>query len=88
MDDTYFPEISEDDYESFRAIMNHELMPTYREWIEYIAKRVAHFSKTRNIIKVEVKPDDVSAYLRKSGHSADLNSLYMAAEFLGKRHRD
>ena len=88
MDDTYFPEISEDDYESFRAIINHELMPTYKEWLEYIAKRVAHWSKTHNIIKVEVKPDDVSAYLRKSGHSADLNSLYTAAEFLGKRRKD
>jgi len=86
MDDTYFPEISADDYESFRAII-YELMPTYREWLEYIAKRVAHFSKTRNIIKVEVKPDDVSAYLRKSGHGADLNSLYMVAEFLGKRRK-
>jgi hypothetical protein len=83
MDDAYFPEINEEDYESFRAII-HELMPTYKEWLRYMARRVAHFSKTRNIIKVEVKPDDVSAYLRKSGHSADLNSLYMAAEFLGK----
>ena len=52
-----------------------------------LAKRAAHWSKTRNIIKVEVKPDDVSAYLRKSGHGADLNSLYMVAEFLGKRRK-
>ena len=87
MDDTYFPEISEDDYESFRAIMNHELMPTYKEWLASIARRVAHWSKTHNIIKVKVKPDDVSAFLRKSGHSADLNSLYTqgSPHFLRKR---
>jgi hypothetical protein len=88
MDDTYFPEISEDDYESFKAIIHHELMPTYKGWLEYIAKRVAHFSKSHNIIKVKLKPDDVSAYLRKSGHRADLNSLYIAAEVLGKRRKE
>jgi hypothetical protein len=88
MDDTYFPEISERNYEAVRAIMHHELMPTYKQWLEYMAKRVTHWSKTHKIIKVEVKPDDVSAYLRKSGHSADLNSLYILAEFLGKRRQD
>jgi hypothetical protein len=87
MNDRYFPEISEEDYESIRAIIL-ELMPTYKEWLRYIAGRVAHFSKTHNIIKVEVKPDDIFAYLRKSGQTADLNSLYMAAEFLGKRGKD
>jgi hypothetical protein len=66
MDDTYFPEISEDDYESFRSII-YELMPTYKEWLKYIARRVAHWSKTHNIIKVKVRPDDVSAYLRETG---------------------
>jgi hypothetical protein len=87
MNDTYFPEISEDDYESFRAII-YELMPTYKEWHEYIARRVAHWSKTHNVIQVKVKPNDVSAYLGKSGHSADLNSLYIVAEFLSKRSKD
>jgi hypothetical protein len=84
MDDTYFPEISEDDYESFKVII-YELMPTYKEWLEYTARQFAHWSKTRNIIKVKVKPDDVSAYLRESGRSGDLNSLYTAAEFLGRK---
>jgi hypothetical protein len=80
MEDTYFPEISEGDYSSFRAII-HELMPTYKDWLHYIAKRVAHWSKTHNVIRVEMKPDSLSEYLRKSGQVADLNSLYMAAEF-------
>jgi hypothetical protein len=87
MDDTYFPEISRDDYESFRAII-HDLMPTYEGWLRYIARRVAHWSKTHNIVKVAVKPDDVLTYLRKSGNSADLNSLYVAAKFLGERHKE
>ncbi len=87
MNDTYFPEIGEDDYQSFKAII-YEMMPTYKEWLAYMARRVAHWSKTHNIIKVKVKPDDVSAFLRKSGHSADLNSLYIVAEFLAKRRED
>jgi hypothetical protein len=87
MDDTYFPEISKDDYESFRAII-HDLMPTYEEWLRYIARRVAHWSKTHNIIRVAVKPDDVFTYLRKSGDSADLNSLYIAAKFLRLERRE
>jgi hypothetical protein len=87
MDDTYFPEISKDDYESFRAII-HDLMPTYEEWLRYTARRVAHWSKTHNIVKVAVKPDDVLTYLRKSGSSADLNSLYVAAKFHGERREE
>ena len=83
MEDTYFPEISESDYESLRAII-HELIPTYKEWLHYITGRVAHWSKTHNVIRVEVKPDGLSEYLRKSGEVANLNSLYMAAGFFGK----
>ena len=87
MDDAYFPEISEDDYESFRLII-HDLMSTYEGWLRYIARREAHWSKTHKIVKVAVRPDDVFTYLRKSGDSADLNSLYIAAKFLGERHKE
>jgi hypothetical protein len=88
MDCVYLPIIAEDDFKAFRDVLRGELPPTYSEWLQREANRVAHWRDTHEIIRVNVKASDFTAYLRAGGHGHDLNRLYIFAESVWKRSGD
>jgi hypothetical protein len=85
MEKIYLPVIAEEDYEAFRSIMHSELPPSYSEWRERHATRVAYWSKTHQIVEVDVKPTGFGEFIHKNGRAGDQRALIDFAARMSER---
>jgi hypothetical protein len=85
----YFPVIDADEFEPFLSIMHGELPRTHGEWLQRHTDRTTYWrGEGKTIIEVQVKADQFASFINSRGHGANMNSLFVFAEFIGKRHGD
>lgn len=79
-----FPTIKQNDFETFRRLINEDFPNTYDEWLDLARKKGDKFAESGNTIEdVEIEPNEFSRFLRTTGTSPDLQSLWQLAHDKG-----
>ena len=84
MTSRFVPAIAEDDYESFRNILGHNIPDDYREWLNLAFEMSTdNISQGYDTAPIEVTPDEFVQYCEATKDPCDLHSLERFANSKG-----
>lgn len=75
----YIEVIAKTDYEAIRGLMTKDFPDTFDRWRQGYQRRINHYTG-HEIREGYVRPDQLSAYLRRTGYAADTKALLAVAE--------
>lgn len=79
----YLPIIAAQDFEAFRAILKSEIAPTFQEWQQGHANRLAMYPTSYVIREIKVRPDEFARFCDRKCCGYDANSMIAFAEAVG-----